>query len=134
MYIYVCILSICGYVSCTYLNIQNDMVYSEYSVRSSISLMHQFSYSTVISIIVIPANPINNKIMILVLKSLCSGCTYNGMWSRILCNRLCDQKIPHLHRCLVELHCAAAMMKEARSGFFDQAVQPVKLNQNVYPF
>ena len=54
------------------------------------------------------------------------SCMCNGNLSKILYNRLYDQRIPNLQGCLVELHwrsavCTVTVMKEMQNSLLDQA-------------
>ena len=105
----------------------NYIVYGRYSVRGPISVKHSFSCPAVISVIIISVNHFYNQIM-WSLKIIMS-CTCNGIWSRILYNRLYYQGISHLHGCLqlvklqLEKCCTVAVMKQAHKGLVDQALQ-----------
>ena len=102
-------------------------IVGSYSVGDPISVKHWFSYPAVISVITISVSPFNNQIVGISLKiGMSSMC--NVIRSRILCNRLCDQRILRLQGCLVELHwrsaaCIVAVMKEMQESLLDQALQ-----------
>ena len=69
---------------------------------------------------------------ILDLFKIIVSCMYNGIWSRILYNKLYDQKIPRLQGCLIKLHWRSAVLspwwKECRRAFRSGTVAKQKQN------